>query len=132
MTAKTDTWNADEIERLQAEVARLTTLVRLTKGEAIIHTEKTDALLRECLAFDQQMDGEFHESELADKIRAALGEDRETTTTDEQQLSALLRDPRYWRDRDLEIITRVIELFKKLHPSVDQFPKSKPKRTPSL
>jgi Phage T7 capsid assembly protein len=35
----------------------------------------------------------------------------------EAELSALMRDPRYWRDRDPELIAKVTEGFRRLYPA---------------
>lgn len=34
----------------------------------------------------------------------------------EEELRALMRDPRYWRDRDPAVLNRVSEGFKRLYP----------------
>ena len=35
---------------------------------------------------------------------------------DEQTLSEMMRDPRYWRDRDAEFVARVTAGFRRLYP----------------
>ena len=38
------------------------------------------------------------------------------TTNDESQLREMIKDPRYWRDRDPDFVNRVSEGFQKLYP----------------
>jgi hypothetical protein len=36
---------------------------------------------------------------------------------DDAALSQMMRDPRYWRDRDPEVIAKVTEGFRRLYPA---------------
>jgi hypothetical protein len=36
---------------------------------------------------------------------------------DEAMLGKLMRDPRYWRDRDPDVVAKVTEGFRRLYPS---------------
>lgn len=47
----------------------------------------------------------------------ALGPGRATAADGETELRALMRDPRYWRDRDPAVIARVTDGFQRLYPS---------------
>lgn len=46
-----------------------------------------------------------------------VGEMRDSTTVDERMLDEMVRDPRYWRDRDPDFIARVTDGFKRLFSS---------------
>lgn len=47
---------------------------------------------------------------------AMRGEGGGPATGNESELHALMRDPRYWRDRDPAVVTRVTEGFQRLYP----------------
>lgn len=59
---------------------------------------------------------------LIDAMRITLAEyelecDTAQAEPDEAALSQMMRDPRYWRDRDPELVARVTEGFQRLYPS---------------
>jgi hypothetical protein len=55
----------------------------------------------------------------APETRQALGLD---WPADEEEVRVLMRDPRYWRDRDPAIVARVREGFRRLYPGSSGIP----------
>lgn len=78
--------------------------------EAALREVRTKGVVAGAAVMARAPDWRERVTEVLDIIDAALAAPR----SEEEELRAMMRDPRYWRDRDPNIIRRVSEGFRKL------------------
>lgn len=102
------------IRRMGADDALLKELL---DGEPEIDHQIAYNLVRGTGRFARAIDCSRHLMRLSEMFDTPKGSDGEELPLTEEEVTALIRDPRYWRDRDPAIVQRVTEAFRKLYPN---------------